>query len=397
MSQQLISRSADLKRLRDEGYDIEIRSSYLLVKHVPYVNAQREVKFGTLVSALTLAGEVTTTPSNHVVTFAGEHPCNKDGSPMVKIVNQSQQQQLDAGLVVHHTFSSKPLSGSYNDYYEKMTTYATILASPAQSIDPTATARTFPVFEATEIESVFNYTDTASSRADIVAVTRKLELEKIAIVGLGGTGSYVLDLVAKTPVKEIHPFDGDKLLQHNAFRAPGAPSAEELRQAMTKVAYFHGIYSKMHRHIVPHEYFLDGSNVHKLEGMSFVFLCIDDGTAKRAIVEYLEQHEISFVDVGMGIHLVDGALLGVLRVTASTPTKRDHVWSKGRIPFSSGDGHNEYAKNIQIAELNALNATLAVVKWKKLFGFYHDFDNEHFSTYTIDGNMLTNEDRPDED
>ena len=35
-------------------------------------------------------------------------------------------------------------------------------------------------------------------------VTMKLELRKIAILGLGGTGSYVLYFVAKTPVREIH-------------------------------------------------------------------------------------------------------------------------------------------------------------------------------------------------
>ena len=40
-----------------------------------------------------------------------------------------------------------------------------------------------------------------------------------------------------------------------------------------------------------------------------------------------------------------------------------------------------------------MNATLAVIKWKKLCGFYHDFQHEHFSTYTIDGNKLLNEDK----
>ena len=39
MSQRPISRSRDLKRLRDEGYDLEIRSGYLLAKDVPYVNS----------------------------------------------------------------------------------------------------------------------------------------------------------------------------------------------------------------------------------------------------------------------------------------------------------------------------------------------------------------------
>ncbi|MGO9047784.1 MAG: hypothetical protein ACLQFW_13010 [Xanthobacteraceae bacterium] len=62
-----------------------------------------------------------------------------------------------------------------------------------------------------------------------------------------------------------------------------------------------------------------------------------------------------------------------------------------RISFV-GDDNDLYAQNIQIADLNALNAALAVVKWKKLCGFYADLRKEHFSTYTIDGNALTNED-----
>jgi len=78
-----------------------------------------------------------------------------------------------------------------------------------------------------EDESVFKYIDTASSRAGINVPTQKLELARIAIVGVGGTGSYVLDLVAKTPVKEIHLFDGDVFLSHNAFRAPSAASSDE--------------------------------------------------------------------------------------------------------------------------------------------------------------------------
>ena len=55
MSQQLINRSPDLSRLRDDGFHIEIRGSHLLVKDVPYLNAQRQVKYGVLVSDLTLA------------------------------------------------------------------------------------------------------------------------------------------------------------------------------------------------------------------------------------------------------------------------------------------------------------------------------------------------------
>ncbi len=392
MSQQLINRSSDLKRLRDEGYDIEVRAGHLLVKHVPYVNSAKEVKLGTLVSTLSVAGDVTITPDTHVALFTGDHPCNKDGSEMVKIKHQSQTQEIDRDLVVNHSFSSKPPEG-YKDYYHKMTTYVAILSGPAQSLDPNVTAKTFPVIESKEEESVFNYIDTASSRAEINVVTRKLEGAVIGIVGLGGTGSYVLDLVAKTPVKEIRLFDGDKLSQHNAFRSPGAPSIDELRSEPKKVAYFRDKYSKMHRNIIAKGSYIDASNIDQLQGIDFLFICLDGGEAKKPIVEKMEALGVPFVDVGMGIELVDDTLLGILRVTTSTATKRDHVRSKQRISFSNGDGNNAYFRNIQIADLNALNAALAVIKWKKLCGFYKDLDNEHFSTYTIDGNMLTNEDK----
>ena len=138
---------------------------------------------------------------------------------------------------------------------------------------------------------------------------------------------------------------------------------------------------------------MDGSNVDELNGMDFVFLCLDRGKDKKLIVDKLEEFGTPFIDVGLGVLLVDDSLGGVLRITTSTAKQRDHVKTKGRIPFSSGDEEDEYARNIQIADLNALNAALAVIKWKKLFGFYRDLENEYYSTYTVDGNTLTNEDQ----
>jgi len=238
-----------------------------------------------------------------------------------------------------------------------------------------------------EDNAVFNYVDTASSRAEIDMITQKLAIGRVAIIGLGGTGAYVLDLVAKTPVKEIHLFDKDVLLTHNAFRGPGAPSLEELRAKPRKVDHLAAIYSKMHRGIVVHPAHVDINNVELLRPMDFAFLCMDDGAAKKLLVQNLEEYGISFVDVGMGIYVGENALGGVLRVTTSTPKQRTHV--AARIPLADGNGPNDYSSNIQIADLNALNAALAVIKWKKLFGFYMDFANEHHSTYGIEVQLLT--------
>jgi hypothetical protein len=388
MSTPLIDRSSDLKRLRDEGYEVEIRSAHLLIHHIPYVNPAREVKYGMLVSELTLAADVTDTPGSHVAMFAGEHPCDRDGQILSGIVHQSERKELAENLVVDHSFSNKPSEG-YVDYYEKMTRYATMISAPAAALDPDATARTFRVIESTDTDSPFNYLDTASSRAEVAAITEKLIVGKVAIVGLGGTGSYILDFVAKTPVGEIHLFDGDDFLQHNAFRAPGAASLAELARRPKKVAYLERIYSKLHKRIIVHDEPLEDANVEHLKEMDFVFVAIDEGLAKKVIVESLEAWGKRFIDVGMGIHESDGALGGSVRTTTSTPEKRDHL--RARVSFADA-ADNEYAQNIQIAELNALNAALAVIKWKKLFGFYRDLENEHHSIYVIDGNAIINED-----
>ncbi|MBS1807627.1 MAG: ThiF family adenylyltransferase [Acidobacteria bacterium] len=395
MSHQLINLSDDLKRLRNEGYHLEIRGGHLLVKDVPYVNSKKEVQRGTLVCKLTLAGDVTARPGDHIAHFIGEHPCDQNGMELEKIKNASNKNALHKDVVIDHTFSAKPQpSGVYDNYYDKVTTYVGILSRYAQALSPDTeiTAKTFPAIEADEDEdSPFNYIDTASSRAEIEVVTDKLRSKKIAILGTGGTGAYTLDFTAKTPVDEIHLYDGDDFLQHNAFRVPGAPSIEELSAKPKKTAYLKGLYSKMHRGIVAHEEYVDASNVEQLRVMDFVFVCLDRGTAKKLIIEKLEEYGIPFVDVGMGIYEADGSLGGILRVTTSTPDQRDHV--RGRIPFSDGVGRNEYATNIQIAELNALNAALAIIKWKKLCGFYLDFDHEYHSTFTITGNLLLNEDK----
>ena len=115
MSQKQISLSPDLKRLRDDGYHVEIRAAYLLVKDVPYVTPNKEVKRGVLVSKLTLAGDVTARPDDHQVQFVGEHPCHRDGSPMTELVNQTLDTRLDDGLTVKFSFSQKPPRGYLHD------------------------------------------------------------------------------------------------------------------------------------------------------------------------------------------------------------------------------------------------------------------------------------------
>ena len=190
-------------------------------------------------------------------------------------------------------------------------------------IDPDVTAQTgLPIAATDGDKSTFHYIDTASSKAGIDLITNKLALDKVAIVGTGGTGSYVLDLVAKTPVEEIHLFDKDVFLSHNAFRAPGAAALDELRAQQSKVEYLKGIYSKMRKGIVAHNVAINEENVQLLEEMKFVFLCIDKAPVKKLIVGRLEEWGVPFIDVGIGIYNAEGSLGGAFRTTTSVPAAR---------------------------------------------------------------------------
>jgi hypothetical protein len=154
-----ISLSPDLQKLKVEGYALEIRDGYLLVADIPYVNASREIRRGTLICPLELAGNVAVHPRDHVAKWAGEHPCHHDGMKIARIENASNRETLIPGAVYSdHTFSAKPKdrpSENYVDFYEKVTIYAAMISGPAEYIDPTVTARTHRVIESTG-ESVSN-------------------------------------------------------------------------------------------------------------------------------------------------------------------------------------------------------------------------------------------------
>jgi hypothetical protein len=388
MSSTPTSRSADLRRLRDEGYHLEIHPSpaYLVIRDVPYVTAEKKVRRGVLVSTLVLDGDETVRPDTHVVMFAGEVPCDQHGTSLSMIVNATSHQVLAPGLEIDHTFSSKPPEG-YPDYHAKMTAYIDILVGPAEALDPRATARTYPVLIDDGPSSPFRYLDTASSRAGIGEATARIAGSRVGIVGLGGTGSYVLDPVAKTPVAEIHIYDGDLMHQHSAFRAPGAVPIDKMN--VFKVDYFGDVYDQLHTGIVRHPVFIDDTNVGELGGLDFLFVCIDDSEIRRVIVEFLESTDVPFIDVGIGVGVTNGSLNGILRTTTSTPKNR--AAARKFLPLKSAAVDNDYVHNIQVAELNMLNAAMAVVKWKKSLGFYVDQEGEYHSSYTIDGNRLINE------
>ena len=137
MSQQLINHNPDLKRLRDEGYEIEIRGGYLLIHHIPYVDQNKQIQVGVLVSTLDNI-------QDHVIFFTGENPCEIDGTVITAIQHINNSSVLNNTITVNRSFSNKP-NGGYQNYYEKIKRYADLISAPAKYLDPSVTEKTFKV------------------------------------------------------------------------------------------------------------------------------------------------------------------------------------------------------------------------------------------------------------
>ena len=384
LQKQLVHRP-DFHRLITEGYEVEIKGSYALVHHIPYVNEKVEIEYGTLVSEINPSGSI----GSHVVDFIGEQPCDKEGKVLTCLLHPTppHDRNLGNGIVVNRSFSNKPSSG-YANYYEKFVQYIKVISAPAISLDKRVTAQTFRVCSETH-STVFQYEDSNSARASIGAISEKLKNQKIGIIGLGGNGSYVLDLVAKCPVRHIHLYDGDIFYQHNAFRAPGAASVQDLEKCSSKVEYYSEIYSKMHKGIVPHNTFIQEDNVMQLQELDFVFLCVDQGNTKKIVVQYLMAQGIPFVDSGIGVTNVDDTLVGQVRTTFASSQQNQGLFSIDMTEEEDED--DAYQSNIQIVELNALSACMAVMRWKKYYGFYQDVRQYCVDVYSINDGELSHE------
>lgn len=123
--------------------------------------------------------------------------------------------------------------------------------------------------------------------------------------------------------------------------------------------------------------------------MDFVFISIDSGIARNLIVDYLVSEKIPFIDTGIGLQNINDTINGLIRTTVFDKNNYDRISTY--IDFDE-DGDNIYNTNIQIAECNALNATIAVIEWKKYFNIYENANSKCQNVYSIEMGEIVHED-----
>lgn len=371
MFQKLVNHNDDIRRLVEKGYAVGFDNNHLVVRDIPYLDSDRKLQIGAIVTKLEFIDQERATQTDHQIFFAGSVPYGLDGNPIPNLAGGLTQLTLSEAsedVVVQRSFSNKPKVGKFQDFFEKIESYVGIISGPAIELHD-ANPLTFRVAKEVVSDSVFKFHDTLTSRAEITDLSAKFKDDVIALIGLGGTGAYVLDFLVKTPVGEIRAFDRDAFHVHNAFRAPGRLELADLGKPKAEV--YLSRYENFRTGLSVTRKFIDASCSDDLNGVTFAFVCVDKGSSRAGIFDLLISKGIPFIDVGMGLKRRNGSLNGILRTTYYSTEQGQKVRDKGLAQLV--DSPNDlYRTNIQIGELNALNACLAVIRFKQLRGFYFE-------------------------
>jgi hypothetical protein len=386
--QELASRNPVLQRLVDQGHIVDFIGGHVVVYGVPYLDVYGALHYGDLCTPVDI-GE------NHVIQATGTHQCwwrggkpHRSGGVALPVSPQPNNTQVAPDFVTDFAFSLKLLDDNkqmraYASFEEKIKTYLDMIVPPALAAHPGAPLSQGIAQRAAEQGSPLRFPDTASARYGQNDVADKLRGKKVAIVGLGGTGAYILDFIARTHLDNITLFDDDTVHVHTLFRAPGCIDAG---LSKLKVNALYQVYDKWHAAITAVPERITPDNIELLAPFDFVFVSVDDGPSRQLIVEWLSARGIAFVDCGMGLERSREGLNAMVRVTGVDREAYERTLGTVYLP-TENPKDAEYRRQPQIVEFNALNAALAVIRFKQHFKLYervvdaawHLFESSSFS------------------
>lgn len=377
---ELASRNVFIKEYEETGYLIDFIGGYLVFFGLPYLDQDGKLQHGDWASPVDLNGQVIDPPTNHQAWWRGSRPHDQQGRQL-KLGGGAHKVTVSDDLITDFSFSYKLLDENgamraYRSFDEKVQTYLDTITAPALAAYPQATPLRAIAIKAAAQGSPLRYPDTMSSRYHINDLSALLRGKRVAIIGLGGTGSYILDFLARTHLAQITLFDDDKVHVHTIFRFPSfIPNAI----GRLKVEVLSQHYDQWHGGIdgIPER--IRAENVERLKGFDFVFVSVDDGPARRLIIDWLSANGVPYVDCGMGLNRSAVGLSGFVRVTGGDRKAFDDNVGTVRLPVENAK-EDEYRKHAQITELNALNATMAVIRFKQHFGL---LDREDEATSLI--------------
>ena len=340
----------DLLRQEAErrGWTIEVHQNRISVGEVPYRKKDGEagrcqVSVETEDDGLSMKAPDNGGGASHAARLSGvEKGCayQATGEPVGNVLWTDNAREC--------VISIKRDDGEYVDGWHALAIYTVRVAGEVG------------IEEREQSERIFKFQIASEDARDIQLWRDRARGQQIGIVGLGGVGLWILDLMSKTDVREIKIWDGDEIEGRNLVRAPGWASQDAIGK--NKAECFGEQYGRMRTGIsIRGQYWHSDNPEDTFDGLDFVFVAVDKTETRTALCERLEENEIPFIDVGMGIERREERVRGSCQIFFSG--EEPGRWRIG-IPTAEGAGEQDYHA-LQLADLGALNAALAVGMWRR--------------------------------
>ncbi len=128
----------------------------------------------------------------------------------------------------------------------------------------------------------------------------KIQSLRVAIVGLGGTGSPIADLLARTGVGELILIDGDKLDETNMNRVSGF-TKEDIGNNKATVMEKHILSLGLQNKVVAIPNYIHESEkaIDALSSADVIFGCTDDVAGRDLLNQALYYYSQVYIDVGL--------------------------------------------------------------------------------------------------
>ncbi len=353
------------------GWTVEVEDNLISIVGVPYRKRSGavgtcQISVGIQGDGLALRALENANRAAHAALLTGVdkgHAYQADGNPVGNMLWTDGTDQCVISIMRD--------DGDYDNAWHALTVYVSRVAGALGEE------------QRKQVEPIFRFEIEGEDDQAMQDWRARARGQRIGIVGLGGVGLWILDMMSKTDVREIRIWDGDDIEGRNLLRAPGWAGQEAIDN--NKAEFYGTQYDQMRRGLsVCGQYWRSDDPVDSFDGLNFVFIAVDKTDVRSALCQKLEEAEIPFVDVGMGIQRRNGRVRGSCQVffSGEDPGR----WRIG-IPTIEGVGEEEY-RALQLADVGALNAALAVGMWRRHIGQYEEETKGWLVRYQIEGNDL---------
>src|SRR5882724_3171370 len=136
MLQSLVAHNEDVRRLVEKGYAAAFDTNHLVIRDIPYLDAEGKLRFGAIVTKLEFIDQQRVKQQDHQVFFAGSVPYGLDGKPVPNLSGGQYTLTLSKDsedVAVERSFSNKPKkTGAYKDFFDKIESYVNQICVPAR-------------------------------------------------------------------------------------------------------------------------------------------------------------------------------------------------------------------------------------------------------------------------